>query len=691
MNEQYQTEWEATFDAISDWICLIDVSTRQIFRSNKAGERLFDIPLDEIIGQTCCKLIHGTDVPIARCPLDSMLRSQQRESIEFQTLDDNRWLQVVVDPVLEPDGQIDHVVHIVHDITKFKKAEEELLRRQAQVRDILETSLDISYKIDWNTQAYEYISHAIEDVTGFSVHEFKTMGLPEIIKRYHPDSLKKHKDALNEALSHKGGGRLEQQLEVSFKCKDGNYRWLNDCRVIIYDAESNPVSIIGSVRDITDNKKIEEERVRNFQHLLALSNAALAIQQSHTVEDVFQAVSDQIVSLGLNAVIYELNEDRTHLKPAFLTFKSNLIRKAEKLTGLSAGKYQFEIIPGGYFDEIITARKTVFNILDIRPFAEALPKLIRPLANKLKQLLNFDRTITAPMFIDSQVDALLAVLSNDLRESDMSTITIFANQVSTAINNARLLERVIEDANVLEECVKERTQELQDAQEKMVRQERLAALGLLAGGVGHELRNPLGVITNAVYYLKMICPGDDAKEAEYLSLIQTNALEATRIINDLLGFARANIADPSSISVEELVSEVISQHSPPETIHLEVRIPEKLPTVFIDPNQVKQIISNLVTNAYQAMPSGGQLSITAREIDREVSISFADSGTGIPPENLEKIFEPLFTTKANGIGLGLAISKNLVEVNQGRIEVESKIGEGSVFRLYLPIHIETQK
>jgi PAS domain S-box-containing protein len=237
----------------------------------------------------------------------------------------------------------------------------------------------------------------------------------------------------------------------------------------------------------------------------------------------------------------------------------------------------------------------------------------------------------------------------------------------------------------LEELVAERTLSLEKIQEQLVRQERLAVLGQLAGGVGHELRNPLGVITNAIYYLKTVQPDVDEKIAEYLDLIENNAQDANRIISDLLDFARVKTADPSPVTVGELVRMVIERHSHPDDIQIEADIPAKLPNVVVDPNQIKQVITNLVTNAYHAMPTGGQLSIVAQEIaGGGVSIAIADTGTGIAPENLAKIFEPLYTTKAKGIGLGLAISKMLVEVNGGHIEFESQVGEGSVFTISLP-------
>ncbi|MFZ5821188.1 MAG: ATP-binding protein [Chloroflexota bacterium] len=247
----------------------------------------------------------------------------------------------------------------------------------------------------------------------------------------------------------------------------------------------------------------------------------------------------------------------------------------------------------------------------------------------------------------------------------------------------------------LEEIVGERTRELREAQEQLVRQEKLAVLGQLAGGVGHELRNPLGVISNAVYFLKLVQPAVDEKVREYLGMIEREVHNANKIINDLLDFARIKAADRRPASVKGLVTRTLERFPAPEGVRVTLDLPEGLPPVHVDPRQVEQAFGNLVVNAYQAMPQGGQLSVISEQCsvdDRQwVQIVIKDTGVGIPPGSLDKLFEPLFTTKPKGIGLGLPISKMLAEANGGRIEAYSeappqgKAGMGSAFTVYLPI------
>jgi signal transduction histidine kinase len=240
----------------------------------------------------------------------------------------------------------------------------------------------------------------------------------------------------------------------------------------------------------------------------------------------------------------------------------------------------------------------------------------------------------------------------------------------------------------LEQRVEARTRELRNAQEQLVRHEKLAMLGQLAGGVGHELRNPLGVINSAVYYLKLVQPDADEKIKTYHSIIEQEVNTAGRIINDLLDFGRIVSPDCQPVSIPELIQRVLTRFPAPPSVHVQLNLPASLPKVFVDPLHLEQVLGNLTTNACQAMKDredGGKLTISASLKKNQVAISVKDTGTGISPENMQKLFEPLFTTKLRGIGLGLAVSKKLAEANGGRIAVSSEPGQGATFTVYLPV------
>lgn len=239
----------------------------------------------------------------------------------------------------------------------------------------------------------------------------------------------------------------------------------------------------------------------------------------------------------------------------------------------------------------------------------------------------------------------------------------------------------------LEEMVQERADELRKAQQDLVRKEKLATLGQLAGGVAHELRNPLGVIANAVYFLQETLSDEAEKVREYLALIASEVKASEKIIDDLLGFSLKKSPARQKVSVPELIAGVLKKQALPEHVAVEVDIHDDMPALFVDGRQIEQVLCNLVANACQAMPEGGELTIQSRTHEKKVLLIIRDSGLGISQEHMQRLFEPLFTTKARGMGLGLTVSKTLVEANGGSIAVESEEGKGSTFTLTLPTGI----
>ncbi len=237
----------------------------------------------------------------------------------------------------------------------------------------------------------------------------------------------------------------------------------------------------------------------------------------------------------------------------------------------------------------------------------------------------------------------------------------------------------------LEELVKERTHELHEAQEELIRNERLAMLGQFAGSVGHELRNPLGVISNAVYYLQAVMEDPGETTREYLDMITREVRNAEKTICDLLELSRNRAPEARLVSIQEMVNEALLSQTSWGKVMVQTDIPADLPAVHVDPRQMVQVIGNLITNAFQAMPDGGRLMLTARQDDSGVFLDVVDSGTGMSRELMVRIFEPLVSTKPRGIGLGLTLSKRLTDLNGARLEVESKKGKGSRFRIIFPL------
>jgi signal transduction histidine kinase len=237
---------------------------------------------------------------------------------------------------------------------------------------------------------------------------------------------------------------------------------------------------------------------------------------------------------------------------------------------------------------------------------------------------------------------------------------------------------------------KQAEEELREAQEQLVRREKLAVLGQLAGGVSHELRNPLGAIKNAAYFLNIVMsegePEPEVKET--LEILEKEVATSERIIGSLLDFARPKPLVRRKVEINDVVREALSRTTVPDAQCVEVvsQLDETLPVVLADPGQLAQVFGNLILNGIQAMPEGGRLAIKSEvESPEWLVVSFTDTGVGIAEEKLGRLFEPLFTTKAKGIGLGLALAKALVEEHGGTIEVQSTVGKGSTFTVRLPV------
>jgi signal transduction histidine kinase len=243
-----------------------------------------------------------------------------------------------------------------------------------------------------------------------------------------------------------------------------------------------------------------------------------------------------------------------------------------------------------------------------------------------------------------------------------------------------------------EEAVEKRTRDMEQVQEKLIRSERLAAVGELASGVGHELRNPLNVIRNCAYLLKMpLSEKDDAEAVNTLALLDKQIDIANKIVTDLLDFTRITPPSPVRVELKKLINESLSWIIVPSQVTIKANLNGNSRPVWTDPEQISRVFANIIANAIQAMNArGGELDIETGEEDNLVWIKFRDTGGGIPIENLEKIFEPLFTTRPKGIGLGLAISKRLVEENGGKIEVDSQPGHGATFTVKLPLERRSQ-
>lgn len=460
------------------------------------------------------------------------------------------------------------------------------------------------------------------------------------------------------------------------------------------DADGRVSQVVVTFMDITERKQAEEalqasDRAsrRLAQHLEVVYAMSAEIASGLDFEQLIERLYRQCQRIGDTDTFYlafygEAQETITF--PIF--FKDGERRSVEAcLLGENSG------LTG----EVIRQRQALYfpDLLNLPPGVVAQRQGGQPTRSFLG----------VPLLLAGQVVGVLSIQSHQAgayTDDQVFMLELLSRQVAVAIQNSRLYHQAQQELaereraeqqirllnEKLEERVDERTRELREAQEKLVQQERLAILGRLAGGVAHELRNPLGVISNAVYFLDLILPQTDLRVKEYLEILRFESQTATRMTSDLLDFSALQPGDRQAVGVAELVKQALEQHPVSASVSLTLDLPQNLPPVFVDPHQIGQALGNLVVNACQAMPNGGRLTFSARLQAKTLAISVQDTGLGISPENLPRLFEPLFSTKPRGLGLGLVISQKLIEINGGKIEIQSEVGVGTTCTVSLPRH-----
>ena len=466
-------------------------------------------------------------------------------------------------------------------------------------------------------------------------------------------------DELVQILAKVKNGGYVKNVETERRCKNGQLIWVSLTVSPVMDEHGNIVSASTIAHDITEHKRAEAKYHNLFEN---------------AIEGIFQSTPAGQFITGNPALARMLGYDSP----------------GEMIAGINN-----------------------LSSLYVHPGRR----------EEYRQLIERDGTVSD---FESEVyrkdGSTLWISENGLPVRDEHGQVIHYEGTLNDISGRKQAEQQLKDySEHLEEMVEERTHDLREAQEKNVRQEKLAVLGQMAGSVGHELRNPLGVINTAVYYLKMVQPDVDEKIKKHHAMIEQQVRISDKIITDLLDFARVRPAEREQASITGLVRQALERFPVPQPVQVTLELPVDLPGVFVDPRQVEQVLGNLITNACQAMvsqssttgvvsrrstgtmsqsstngveaknaaaagvlPEGGRLTISACMQEGFVLIAVNDTGVGIPPENMSKLFEPLFTTRKEGIGLGLPVCKKLAEANGGRIEVASEVGQGSSFTVYLP-------
>ncbi len=297
--------------------------------------------------------------------------------------------------------------------------------------------------------------------------------------------------------------------------------------------------------------------------------------------------------------------------------------------------------------------------------------------------------LAVPLHHHNRLLGVLAVAHREpgfYSESKLRMARSIGEQAALAVRNAQLYAALHSYAQNLEAMVEERTCELRSAQEQLIQSEKLAALGRLAAGIAHEVNNPLQPILNTLEVAIEDIGNSQPVDPQSLRIAEQEVQRIKGIVARLLDFSRPSTGEMIPVSLPALVDEVVLlTQKQLERMHIRVfRSLREVPPIYGTPAQLKQVLLNLVLNAAQSMAEGGDLTIEVYPEGQGVVLAVSDTGTGIDDESVNRIFEPFYSTKSDGTGLGLSVTYGIVQGHGGTIRVHSEVGEGSQFTVWLP-------
>ena len=296
--------------------------------------------------------------------------------------------------------------------------------------------------------------------------------------------------------------------------------------------------------------------------------------------------------------------------------------------------------------------------------------------------LNMSAAILIPVKrpnIGSLLFAGRSIESSPFQESDMEMLLILANQAAIAFENARLYAEL-----------RENIKRVQESQQALLQAEKMATAGRLAVSIAHEVNNPLQAVQNCLH-LAGRTDLPEEQRSEYFGLAQTELDRLMTTVQRMLDFYRPGAVAPKEVDVQDILNYVLnlmSKQLEKHNIQIKLDISNTLPTIVAVDSQLQQVLINLILNSFDAMPDGGILRISARKVSGGVEILLQDSGPGIADDRLPHVFEPFFSTKDGGTGLGLTVSYNIITAHGGILEILPASDSGACFRIFLPIGVE---
>lgn len=585
----------------------------------------------DVIGKNCFAFIEKRS---RKKVLSSIQKQLTREgtvgNIEFTFLTkDCRKInsELSLSVVKDSSGKPVNSIVVTKDITQRKELEADLRSSEERFRAISTFASDAIVLLDKKTKII-YWNNAAEKIFGYTKEEAVGKKLSTLVVP--PKYQRSHSELIAKASAH-GTQVSENSLEIYALRKDGA-EFPIELTVSAFNLKGG-LCVLEIIRDVSERKKMEE-----------------ALKQER---DMLESVTENIgAGITIISKDYDVLWINKFMKQAFHGVEN---RKCyEVYTGLN------DICAG-------CGPKKIF---------EGAPSDSR----------EYCAIATAK---DGKPPAWFNIITTPIKDKHGNVVA--ALELSVDMTERKLLrDRLAEYSQKLEHLVDERTKELKQTQAKLVKSERLAAIGELAGMVGHDLRNPLTSIKGVAYLLRTKhSAGLSAAGKDLLSTIDISIDYSNKIINDLLDYSRDIKLEFSKTTPKLLLKNALSLIVVPEKINITISS-EDTSVLYVDTGKLSRVFVNLIKNAIDAMPEGGTLTITSRAKKDTVAFVFEDNGVGMDEETMNKLWIPLFTTKAKGMGFGLSICKRIVKAHGGKITVQSTLGKGTRFAVTFPVNPKPQ-
>lgn len=422
----------------------------------------------------------------------------------------------------------------------------------------------------------------------------------------------------------------------------------------------NPRELLARAKSKIDARRLKDELESRTQDLEALLRVSEELKHHLNVNQLMELILYLNLDLlpGECAIIYQLDE-AGNIVHNQMSYKDGRLAQANISVGLIADFINSDHISGYWQDDSIHK--------------------------------DYSYIMLSKMEYGQQIHGVMCLLNVDpYTANNLRLFEGISRQATLAMRNAELYEIKVNYADHLEEMVEERTEELKSAQQLLIRSEKLASVGRLSAGIAHEINNPL-------FPLRINLEGMIEDIDENLAIRRSDVEETlksveriSRIVSRLLEFTgkdNSNQPDIEPVDVNSVIQSVLSlsqKYFEHAHVNIHLNLPA-LPPIFGNRDQLEQVFLNIMINAKAAMPDGGDLTIHGEQKKNNVVLKFVDTGTGIPEDLINKIFEPFVSTKEDGTGLGLFISYGIIENHQGSIDVESVVGSGTTFIIQLPI------